>query len=143
MHFQTYSAFVENQYLERHLSNWGSSCPWTRRLPTHDHWCHDHLKRGKCIRRPWLSGAEVRQIGLQLASAVDTVIGRSQLTQVAVVAKLSVSQPKISAPANYRLEGFSVGRMTLLLTALDQDVQIVARGNRRSRAISRISVVAA
>jgi hypothetical protein len=38
-----------------------------------------------------------------------------------------VTQPKVSALRRYKLEGFSVERLMNLLTALDQDVEIVIR----------------
>jgi predicted XRE-type DNA-binding protein len=56
---------------------------------------------------------------------------------------LRVTQPKVSALRNYKLAGFSVERLMNLLTALDQDVEIVIRHKRRSRRTGRISVVAA
>ena len=49
----------------------------------------------------------------------------------------------MSALRNYKLAGFSVERLMNLLTALDQDVQIVIRRKPRSRKTGRISVVAA
>ena len=54
-----------------------------------------------------------------------------------------MSQPKVSALRNYKLAGFSVERLMNLLTALDQDVEIVIRKKPRSRKAARISVVAA
>jgi hypothetical protein len=56
---------------------------------------------------------------------------------------LGVTQPKVSALRHYKLAGFSVERLMNLLTALDQDVEIVIRRKPRSRKVARISVVAA
>ncbi len=56
---------------------------------------------------------------------------------------LGVSQPKVSALRHYKLAGFSVERLMNLLTALDQDVEIVIRKKPPSRKVARISVVAA
>lgn len=53
-----------------------------------------------------------------------------------------MNQPKISALANCKLDGFSVERLMTFLTALDQDVQIVIRKKPRSQTVRRISVVA-
>jgi helix-turn-helix protein len=44
---------------------------------------------------------------------------------------------------NYKLAGFSVERLMNLLTAVDQDVEIVIRNKARSRRAVRIRVVAA
>ena len=48
-----------------------------------------------------------------------------------------------AALRHYKLAGFSVERLMNLLTALDQDVEIVIRRKPRSRKAGRISVVAA
>ncbi len=87
--------------------------------------------------------AEERQTKLRLAHAINDVIGRRRLAQAAAAEKLSINQPKVSALANYKLDGFSVERLMTFLTALDQDVEIVIRKKPRSRAAARISVVAA
>jgi predicted XRE-type DNA-binding protein len=87
--------------------------------------------------------AEERQTKLRLAHAINGVIARRRLTQAAAAEKLCINQPKVSALANYKLDGFSVERLMTFLTALDQDVEIVIRKKPRSRAAARISVVAA
>jgi predicted XRE-type DNA-binding protein len=87
--------------------------------------------------------AEERQIKLRLAHAINTAIGEQGLTQSPAARRLGVSQPKISALANYQLDGFSVERLMTFLTALDRDVEIVIRRKPRSRSAARISVVAA
>jgi predicted XRE-type DNA-binding protein len=87
--------------------------------------------------------AEERQAKLRLAHAINRVIARRRLSQTAAAEKLGVNQPKVSALANYKLDGFSVERLMTFLTALDQDVEIVIRSKPRSRATARISVVAA
>lgn len=87
--------------------------------------------------------AAERQTKLRLAYAINGVIARRRLTQAAAAQRLGVNQPKISALAHYKLDGFSVERLMLFLTALDQDVEIVIRHKPRSRATGRISVVAA
>ncbi len=86
--------------------------------------------------------AEERQTKLRLAHAINGVIARHRLTQDAAADKLGVNQPKVSALANTKLDGFSVERLMIFLTALDQDVEIVIRKKPRSRAAGRISVVA-
>ena len=87
--------------------------------------------------------AEERQTKLRLAYAINGVITRKRLTQAAAAGKLGINQPKVSALANYKLEGFSVERLMTFLTALDQDVEIVIKNKARSRTSGRISVVAA
>lgn len=87
--------------------------------------------------------AEERQTKLRLAHTINGIIARRRLMQAAAAAKLGINQPKISALANYKLDGFSVERLMTFLTALDQDVEIVIKNKPRSRNAARISVIAA
>lgn len=87
--------------------------------------------------------AEERQTKLRLAYAINGVIERQRVTQAEAAEKLGINQPKVSALANYKLDGFSVERLMTFLTALDQDVEIVIKKKPRSRTAGRISVIAA
>jgi predicted XRE-type DNA-binding protein len=87
--------------------------------------------------------AAERQAKLRLAYALNQVLEDRKLSQADAAKALGVSQPKVSALRNYKLAGFSVERLMNLLTALDQDVEIVIRRKPRSRKTGRISVVAA
>jgi predicted XRE-type DNA-binding protein len=84
-----------------------------------------------------------RQAKLRLAYALNQVLEARQLSQADAAKVLGVTQPKVSALRHYRLAGFSVERLMNLLTAVDQDVEIVIRRKPRSRKSGRISVVAA
>lgn len=88
--------------------------------------------------------AEERQTKLKLARAINKIIAERSLSQAEAATQLGVNQPKVSALMNYRLSGFSVERMMLLLTALDRDVEIVIRKRaKRTPGGGRISVKAA
>ena len=87
--------------------------------------------------------AAERQAKLRLAYALNQLLDGRKLAQAEAARVLGVSQPKVSALRNYKLAGFSVERLMNLLTALDQDVEIVIRKKPRSRKSARISVVAA
>jgi predicted XRE-type DNA-binding protein len=87
--------------------------------------------------------AAERQARLRFAYALNRVLEASKLSQAGAAKVLGVTQPKVSALRNYKLSGFSVERLMNLLTALDQDVEIVIRRKPRSRKAGRISVVAA
>lgn len=87
--------------------------------------------------------AAERQAKLRLAYALNQVLDQRVLTQTAAAQVLGLSQPKVSALRNYKLNGFSVERLMTLLNALDQDVEIVIRRKPRSRNVARITVVAA
>ncbi|MDZ3836252.1 MAG: helix-turn-helix transcriptional regulator [Rhodospirillales bacterium] len=86
--------------------------------------------------------ADERQTKLRLAHAINGIIARRRLNQAAAAETLGVGQPKVSALANYKLQGFSVDRLMTFLTALDRDVEIVIKRKPRSRAAARITVTA-
>jgi predicted XRE-type DNA-binding protein len=98
-----------------------------------------HRGRGN-LRVP---DAAERQAKLCLAYALNRVLEERKLCQVDAAKGLGVTQPKVSALRHYKLAGFSVERLMNLLTALNQDVEIVVRRKPRSRKTGRISVVAA
>ncbi len=54
-----------------------------------------------------------------------------------------VSQPKVSALAHYKLDGFSAEQLMTFLAALGQDVEIVVKDRPRARGAGRVSVRAA
>ncbi len=87
--------------------------------------------------------AAERQAKLRLAFALNQVLDQRKLTQAEAAKVLGVRQPKISTLRRYKLSGFSVERLMTLLTALDQDVEIVIKQKPRSRRTGRISIVAA
>ena len=87
--------------------------------------------------------AAERQAKLRLAYALNQLLDGRKLSQGEAAKVLGLTQPKVSALRNYKLAGFSVERLMNLLTALDQDVEIVIRRKPRSRKTARISVVAA
>ena len=81
-----------------------------------------------------------RQAKLRLAYALNQVLDGRNLSQADAAKVLGVTQPKVSGLRHYKLAGFSVERLMNLLTALDQDVEIVIRRKPRSRKVARISV---
>jgi len=87
--------------------------------------------------------AAERQAKLRLAYALNQVLEARKLSQADAAKVLGITQPKVSGLRHYKLAGFSVERLMNLLTALDQDVEIVIRRKPRSRKTGRISVVAA
>jgi predicted XRE-type DNA-binding protein len=87
--------------------------------------------------------AAQRQAKLRLAYALNQVLEERKLSQANAARVLGLTQPKVSALRHYKLAGFSVERLMNLLTALDQDVEIVIRRKPRSRRPARVSVVAA
>lgn len=90
-----------------------------------------------------LPRAEEKQTQVRLAVAINQIINGRRLSQTDAAELLHINQPKISALANYQLEGFSVERLMRFLNALGRDVQIVVRRKPRSRKPGRILVTAA
>ncbi len=86
--------------------------------------------------------AEEKQTKVRLAVAINQILQGRKLSQTAAARRLKVNQPKVSALANYQLEGFSVERLMNFLTALDRDVDIVIRRSPGSRRGGRIVVTA-
>ena len=84
--------------------------------------------------------AATRQTKVGLAAAIHDIIDRLGRTQAEAADQLGISQPKVSALLNYKLDGFSVERLMHFLTALDQDVEIVIRSKNRARRMGTIVV---
>ena len=85
--------------------------------------------------------AEERQTKTRLALEINGLIKARKLKQAVAGELLGVPQPKISALANYRLDGFSVERLMAFLTALSQDVEIIIRP-RRDQQTGQVTVSA-
>lgn len=89
-----------------------------------------------------LPQADEKQTKVRLAVAINQIIADSNLSQTAAADLLEINQPKISALANYRLDGFSVERLMHFLNALGRDVEIVIRKSPLRRT-AKIHVTAA
>jgi len=87
--------------------------------------------------------AEERQTRLRFAHAINEAISSKRLSQSETAFRLGVSQPKVSALAHYKLDGFSVERLMTFLTALDRDIEITIKKKPSSRKAGRILVAAA
>src|SRR5260370_32338709 len=87
--------------------------------------------------------AEEKQTKVRLAVAINQILQGRKLSQTAAARRLKVNQPKVSALANYQLEGFSVEPLMNFLTALDPDLDIVIRRQPGTRKNGRIVVTAA
>lgn len=88
------------------------------------------------------AGADERQTKVRLALAINRILEKRRLSQTLAAQRLGINQPKVSALARYRLEGFSVERLMHFLNALGRDVEIVIRNKPASRKAARIIVTA-
>jgi predicted XRE-type DNA-binding protein len=76
--------------------------------------------------------AAQRQAKLRLAYALNQALEERKLSRADAAKVLGVTQPKVSALRYYKLAGFSVERLMNLLTALDENVEMVIRLKRRA-----------
>jgi len=90
-----------------------------------------------------LPNAKEKKTKVWLAVTINRIFKERRLRQQDAARLLKISQPKISALANYQLEGISVERLMLFLNALGRDVEIVVRKKATARTPARILVTAA
>jgi len=83
--------------------------------------------------------AEELSAKVTLAVKLNGLIAARGLSQIEAAEILGMSQPKISAIRNYKLQGISLERLMQALTALGQHVEIIVRSSSR-QAHGRISV---
>ena len=77
---------------------------------------------------------------VRLAVNINRLVAAQRLNQVTAAARLNVSQPKISALKNYRLDGFSVERLMRFITALGEDMEISFRPRSTAGSHGRLLV---
>ena len=63
----------------------------------------------------------------RLAKKLNEIVQRQGLNQGEIAELLGMPQPKVSAIRNYKLNGISLQRLLVALTALGQHVEIVVR----------------
>jgi predicted XRE-type DNA-binding protein len=90
-----------------------------------------------------LKDAADKKTKVRLAVAINEILEKERLSQTVAAKKLRINQPKISALANYRLDGFSVERLMNFLNALGCDVEIVIRRQPSTKRTPGIHVTAA
>lgn len=88
-----------------------------------------------------LAMPEELQAKARIAHLIVQIITKSHMTQKAAAEVLGLTQPKVSMIMNGRLEGFSLERLIMALTALDRDVEIRIRKKPRSRKQAHLNVV--
>ena len=90
-----------------------------------------------------LADADEKLTKVRLAVAINKILQRERLRQAEAAKRLRLNQPKISALANYQMDGFSVERLMRFLNALHHDVEIVVRKKRGTNRAGTILVTAA
>jgi urease subunit alpha len=98
---------------------------------------------GKVVRDGMGQGQGTSATVVHLAVAINQQIEARNLSQAAVAELLGVSQPKVSALQNYKLDGFSVERLMTFLTGLGSDIEIrIRKPKRAADRIGRILIEA-
>lgn len=89
-----------------------------------------------------LADAEEIDTKLRLAVEINRLLKVRRLSQVRAANLLGINQPKVPALKHYKLEGFSVERLMVFLTALGRDVEIRIKAHRTANTPGRILVAA-
>ena len=89
-----------------------------------------------------LRDAGKRQTKTRLALALNRIVKQQGLKQIDAARLVGVPQPKVSALANYRLDGFSVEKLMEFIVALGRDVEIIVRP-ARAHVAARVVVLEA
>ncbi len=74
-----------------------------------------------------LPDASEKKAKVKLTAALNNALAEKKIRQREAAESLGCTQPEISALANYKLSGFSMGRLMEFLTSLDRDVDISVR----------------
>lgn len=82
-----------------------------------------------------LPDAAEKKAKVKLAVALNDALAEKKIRQREAASLLGCTQPEVSALANYRLSGFSMGRLMEFLTNLDRDVEISIRKTNRHGSI--------
>ena len=90
-----------------------------------------------------LPNPEERKTKIWLSVLINRILEERGLTQAMAARLLRITQPKVSALQNYKLEGFSVARLMEFATALEYDVVIELRPRGSAKGAGRVVVAVA
>jgi predicted XRE-type DNA-binding protein len=90
-----------------------------------------------------LPNPEEHLLKAQLVVQLGLLIKARKLTQTAAAKRLGVKQPDLSNILRGRFRGYSVERLMRMLTALDQDIDIVVRPRKSTGKPGRITLIPA
>ena len=90
-----------------------------------------------------LPNAEEHLLKAGLVVQLGQLIKARKLTQTAAAKRLGVKQPDLSNILRGRFRGYSVERLMRMLTAFDQDIDIVIRPRKKAGKGGRIALIQA
>ena len=79
-----------------------------------------------------LPDAEELHTKTLLAAQINEILHTQHLTQQQAAAQLDLTQPKVSNLQHYKLKGFSVEKLMLILNKLNQDIVITVKPAQRN-----------
>jgi predicted XRE-type DNA-binding protein len=106
-------------------------------LPAHE------IGSGNIFADLGLRNADEHQLRAALVVQLHRLINERKLTQIAAAKRLGVKQPDLSNLLRGHLRGYSVERLMRMLTALDQDIEIVVKPLQQPGRQGRIILVPA
>ena len=89
-------------------------------------WTEDEFAHAELVTPAGLD-AEQEMVKAGMAREIAEAIGRAGLTQTSAAARVGLAQPDISKLVRGSVAGFSIERLTQVLTALGQDVVVTVR----------------
>ena len=90
-----------------------------------------------------LPNADEHLLKAALVVQLGQIIKARKLTQTAAAKRLGVKQPDLSNIMRGHFRGYSVERLMRMLTAFNQDIDIVVRPHKTSGKLGRIALIQA
>jgi predicted XRE-type DNA-binding protein len=87
-----------------------------------------------------ITDATEKNAKVQLAVAINEIIGRRHLSQKHAAELMNCTQPEVSSLTNYKLTIFSIERLIDFLLALDNDVEITIRPKHDAKRAAKTTV---
>jgi predicted XRE-type DNA-binding protein len=112
-----------------------------RRVPAKTKPALVEARRGNVFRDLGRPDADERQLKVQLAMRIVSLLADTGLTQAQMAHRLGIAQPHVLDLMNYRLSRFSVDWLIRFATLLDRDVEIVIRPRAPQHATGTVSVL--
>jgi predicted XRE-type DNA-binding protein len=98
-----------------------------------------HEGSGNVFADLGLPNSEERLLKASIVSELHRLIKQRGLTQVKAAKLIGIHQPDLSLLLRGDFDDYSVGRLMKMLTAFEQDIEIVMKPNRKAGKPGRIT----